>query len=142
MKTIVRAKGLGTAIILSALATASGCESVGIIDRDNIARSRYDRRDNDRRDRVDRDSRRDQIYGTVQDVDERRREIRVRENDGRTMVVRYDNNTRIAGRDREIRPDALRSGDEVSIRLEKGASGEQYADAIRVEDRGNRAWSR
>ena len=130
-------KKLGYTVFLGALMTVWGCESVGILERDNIARSRYEDRRDDRRvdnDRRDRD--RDQVYGTVQDVDERRREIRVRTDDGRTTIVRYDSNTRISDRDRDMRIDSLRSGDWVSIRLERGSGGgEQYADAIRVEDR-------
>lgn len=130
-------KKLGYTVFLGALMTVWGCESVGILERDNIARSRYeDRRDDRRGDNDRRDRDRDQVYGTVQDVDERRREIRVRTDDGRTTIVRYDSNTRISDRDRDMRIDSLRSGDWVSIRLERGSGGgEQYADAIRVEDR-------
>ena len=128
---------LGYIVLLGALMTVWGCESVGIMERENIARSRSGERRDDRRsdyDRRDRDS--DQVYGTVQDVDERRRQIRVRTDDGRTTVVRYDDNTRISDRDRAMRIDSLRSGDWVSIRLERSSGGgEQYADAIRVEDR-------
>jgi hypothetical protein len=113
------------------------------LDRESIADRRYgDRRDVGRGDRYDRDSRRDQVYGTVQDVDERRREVRVRTDDGRTTVVRYDNNTRIFDRDRDGRVSSLRAGDWVSIRLERDSRGEQYAEAIRIEDRRSSGWWR
>jgi hypothetical protein len=70
----------------------------------------------------------------IQDVDERRREIRVRTDDGGTSIVRYDGSTRISDGTRELRPDSLRSGDEISVRLGRSGAGEQYADAIRVID--------
>lgn len=136
-------KKLGCVLVLGSLITVWGCENVGIARRENIARNeRYsDRRDSDW-DRYDRDARRQQIYGTVQDVDERRREIRVRENDGRTTVVRYDSGTRITDGSRDMRPESLRSGDQVSIRLDRDSRGEQYAESIRVEERRSSGWWR
>jgi hypothetical protein len=146
MKTIIWTKKLGGALFVGALATVWGCESVSLLGRDTIEpgyeqRSDVDRRgDWDRRDRFDRDSRQSQVYGTVQDVDERRKEIRLRTDDGRTTVVRYDDNTRISGERGDERIGALRSGDLVSIRLERSSRGEQFADAIRVEDRRGSWW--
>jgi hypothetical protein len=142
MKPSILTKKLGWTLFLGTLTLAWGCESVGLLERDSIARRDDRRGDYDRRDRVDRDRDRDQVYGTVQEVDERRREIRVRTDDGRTTVVRYDNNTRISDGDRDMRIGALRSGDWVSIRLQRISGGEQYADAIRVEDRRGSGWSR
>lgn len=136
MKTGARRKQLGCAIILAAVTTAWGCESVGILERENIARRDRDRSD----ERRDRDRDRDRIYGVVQDVDERRREVRVRTDDGRSMTVRYDNSTRILNNDREIRIDALRAGDQVSIRLDRDSRGDQYAQNIRIEDRRGSWW--
>jgi hypothetical protein len=138
VKTCIWIKQLGSALLLGALITVLGCESVGILRRESIADRGYgDRRDVERRDsdRFDRDSRRDQVYGTVQDVDERRREIRLRTDDGRTTVVRYDSNTRFSDRSRDLRVDSLRSGDWVSVRLERNSGGEQHAESIRLEDR-------
>jgi hypothetical protein len=122
-------KKLGYTLVLGSVITVIGCEDVSLVRRENIARNeRY-------RDRDDRDVRRDRVYGSVQDVNERRSEIRVREDDGRTSVVRYDNRTRITDGNREIRPESLRSGDQVSIRVDRDSRGEQYAESIRVEDR-------
>jgi hypothetical protein len=130
MKTGKQMKQLGCALILAAVASAWGCESVGILERESIAR----------RDRDRSDERRDRIYGVVQDVDERRREVRVRTDDGRSMTVRYDNSTRILNGDREIKIDALRAGDQVSVRLDRDSRGDQYAQNIRIEDRRGSWW--
>jgi len=141
MKTNIWTKKLGYTLFLGALTLVWGCESVSLVNRDSVEPRYGERRDIDRRgewDRRDRD--RDQVYGTVQDVDERRREIRLRTDDGRTTIVRYDNNTRISDGRSDIRAASLRSGDLVSIRLERSSGGEQYAEAIRVEDRRGSWW--
>ena len=136
MKRTISIKKLGGAFALGVLTMVLGCESVAILPRDDVGdrRGYGDRRDADRRD-SDRDSPRDQVYGRVQDVNERRREIRVRTEDDRTSVVRYDDNTRISDGSRDIRADSLRDGDAVSIRLERNSDAGQYANTIRVENR-------
>lgn len=140
---------LGVTIFLGALGTVWGCESVSLIGRDTIEpgyeqRSDIERRDGgyDRRDRFGRDTAHNHIYGTVHDIDEGRREIRLRTDDGRTTVVRYDSRTRFfdANRDRDIEVASLRTGDSVAIQLERNSGGEQYANAIRVEDRRGSWW--
>jgi hypothetical protein len=133
-------KKLGGMLAIGALSLVFGCESVALLPRDNIAdRGSGDRRDEISRDRdrmaVERGSRRDEIFGTVQNVDERSREIRVRTNDGRSSIVRYDGSTRVSDGSRDLSPDSLRSGDEVSVRLGGDSRGEQYADSIRVLDK-------
>jgi hypothetical protein len=123
--------------MLGALGFTVGCESVALLPRDDIDRRSADQRADSRRDRFDA---RDEVYGTVQDVDERRREIRVRTEAGRTSIVRYDADTRISDGSRDLRPDALRSGDEVSVRFGRDRGGEDYATAIRVTDRRGSWW--
>jgi len=123
---------LGLALFVGALAIVWGCESVSLVGRDPVEPRYGDRRDSDRRG--------DQVYGTIQGVNERRREIRVRTDDGSTAVVKYDSNTRVFDGRRDIRVDSLRSGDLVSIQLERSSGGEQYAGAIRVEDRRGSWW--
>lgn len=118
--------------MIGAMTIMLGCESVALLPRDDINRRSADRRDDPRRDRFDA---RDEIRGTVQDVDERRREIRVRTDGGRTSIVRYDGNTRIYDGGRDIRPEALRSGDEVSVQFGRDRGGDDYAASIRVVDR-------
>lgn len=135
-------KTLGLAVLVAGLAAAWGCESVSLLGRDSVAEPRYgDRRDADRRGDYDRrDSRREQVYGTIQDIDERRNVIRVRADGGRTATIRYDSNTRVFDGRRDVRVEALRPGDQVSIELERSSGGEQYANAIRVEDRRGSWW--
>lgn len=137
---------VGGTMFLVALGTVWGCESVSLIGRESIEpgyeqRGDIERRgDYDRRDRLGRDSRQTQLYGTVQDVDERRREIRLRTDDDRTAVVRYDSSTRISDGSRDIQVDSLRTGDSVSIQVAGNSGGEQYANTIRVEDRRGSWW--
>ena len=148
MGTIFQVKNIGLVVLLGALTTAWGCESVGLLGRDSVDARYGDRRDvdrrgdYDRRDRDDRDIRRNQVTGVIQDVDERRRELRVRTDEGRTTTIRYNDRTEIRDRDRDIRANSLRSGDSVSIRLDRGSDGEQYAETIRVEDRRGSGWWR
>lgn len=133
---------LGVTMFLGALGTVWGCESVSLIGRDTIEPGYEQRSDIDRRDRFGRDTAQNHIYGTVQDIDERRREIRLRTDDRRTTVVRYDSRTRFfdANRDRDIEVASLRTGDSVAIQLERNSGDEQYANAIRVEDRRGSWW--
>jgi hypothetical protein len=145
MKAISPVNRFGLILLLGALTTAWGCESVSLIGRESVE-PRYgdgrsiDRRGDYGRERYGSDRSRDQVFGTVQDVDGRRREIRVRTDDGRTAVVRYDSNTRVIDGRRDAGIDSLRSGDMVSIQLDRSSGGEQYADAIRVEDRRGSWW--
>jgi hypothetical protein len=139
VKKIFAMRKIGGALAIGAFSLVLGCESVALLPRESIAeRGSGDRRDEINRDRdriaVERDSRRDEIFGTVQNVDERSREIRVRTDDGRSSIVRYDGSTRVSDGSRDLRPDSLRSGDEISVRLARSGAGEQYADAIRVID--------
>jgi hypothetical protein len=137
MDKIVSMTKLGSLLTLGALSLALGCERVALLPRGDVDGGGYsDRRADERRDsdRVERDARRNEVFGRIQDVDERRREIRVRTDDGGTSIVRYDGSTRISDGTRELRPDSLRSGDEISVRLGRSGAGEQYADAIRVID--------
>ena len=83
MNRVLSMKKLGDALAIGALSLVFGCESVALLPRENIAdRGSGDRREEISRDRDrsagERDSRRDEILGTVQNVDERNREIRVR----------------------------------------------------------------
>lgn len=141
-------KRLGGTLVIGAVATLMGCESVALLPRDDIGdrRGYENRRDSDRRygDRYDRDLRREQVYGTVQDVNERRREIQIRTDEDRTAIVRYDDNTRISDERGDIRATSLRAGDRVSVRIERSSGGEDYAGSIRLEDRrgSSRGWWR
>lgn len=141
MKTDCWTKKIGYGVLVGGLITVWGCESVGILGRDTVdqrgaeQRTGIERRgDFDRRDARDRDARRSEISGTVDRIDERSREIHLRTDDGKTTAVRYDTATRAMDGSREMDVASLRRGDRVSIELDRGPRGEQYADAIRLSD--------
>jgi hypothetical protein len=117
-----------------------GCENIGFINRDepySTADRRGDRYRDHRGDAIrDRNLARDEVVGTVEDVDERRNEIHLRTREGRMMVIRYDAGTNVYNRDRELRVRDLRRGDQILVRLDRNSRGEQYAEAIRMNDRG------
>ena len=139
---------LGLTLFISALVTAWGCENVSLVGRETLDSSYGGRREIDRRygndygrDRFEDNWRRQQISGTVEAVDEQRREIRLRaQGDGLTLV-RYDRHTRIFDGGRNLPVGSLRPGDQVSIQLDRSSSGEPYAYAIRVEDQRD-SWRR
>lgn len=128
----------GYGLLVGALVSVSGCESVGILGRDSVdgaadRRTGIERRgDFDRRDARTEASRRSEISGTVDRIDQRSREIHVRDDDGRTTTVRYDTGTRLSDGGRDMNIESLRPGDRVFIEIDRGSRGEQYADAIRL----------
>jgi len=117
-----------------------GCENIGFINRDEpytTADRRGDRYRDYRGDAIrDRNLARDEVVGTVEDVDERRNEIHLRTREGRLMVIHYDSGTNVSNRDRDLRVRDLRRGDQILVRLDRNSRGEQYAEAIRMNDRG------
>jgi len=111
---------------------AAGCESIALMPRPDI-----DERDRD----VPRDSRsnvpRDEIVGTVERIDKGRNEIQLRTTDARVVTIKYDPSTLVYNRDREVGIDALHPRDLILARVSRGSGGEQYADVIRLNDRGD-----
>jgi hypothetical protein len=90
---------------------------------------------------IPRDSRsnvpRDEIVGTVERIDKGRNEIQLRTTDARVVTIKYDPSTLVYNRDREVGIDALRPRDLILARVSRGSGGEQYADVIRLNDRGD-----
>jgi hypothetical protein len=74
----------------------------------------------------------DEVTGTVQKVDQNRREIQLRTTEGRMTVIKYDPATVVYNREREMPVDDLRYGDLILIKVVKNNRGEQYADLIRL----------
>ena len=95
-----------------------------------------DRRDSERRPEnrsdVTRPQAADEVTGTVQKVDQNRREIQLRTTEGRMTVIKYDPATVVYNREREMPVDDLRYGDLILIKIVKNNRGEQYADLIRL----------
>jgi len=129
------------ASVLPLIVAAWGCESVALIGRPDVDRGEttsLERRPDYRGDRDirDRSVARDEVVGTVERIDERRNEIHLRTTDGRMTMVKYEPSTVVYARDRELRVDSLRRGDLILVRLDRNSRGEQYADVIRMNDRG------
>jgi len=133
-------------VALLLIIAASGCESIALmprpdVDRDEVARSGIDRgseieRGKDARGGVyDRSSPRDEIVGTVQRVDVRDRTIQLRTTEGQLIPIKFDPDTVMYSRDRELPVDSLRYGDLIAVQVKRNAQGEQHADVIRMNDR-------
>lgn len=123
--------------LVAALLTG-GCESIALLPRQSIEgslnRGDIDQRDRQRESRTDlpRDRAGDEVTGTVQKVDQNRREIHLRTTDARMVIIKYDPATVVYSRDQEIVVDSLRYGDLILVKVVKNSRGEQYADLIRV----------
>ena len=141
MKQKARTKLLAAAPLVI-LISSTGCESIALLprptidDRGDVSRQDLDRRELDRRpeSRGDVASPRgtDEVTGTVQKVDQNRREIQLRTTEGRMTVIKYDPATVVYNREREMPVDDLRYGDLILIKVVKNNRGEQYADLIRL----------
>lgn len=124
---------------------AWGCENIAVLPRKDISddlKRRGGERDRVARERTDRDRDirestlpRNEIVGTVQRIDESRREIQLRTTEGQTVRIKYDDNTPVFNRDRELRVASLNYGDQILVRLDSNSSGERYANVIRMNDR-------
>ena len=145
MKQNSRIKIVHLALLL--LFTSAGCESIALLPRPSIDdRVDNNRRDSDRRelDRRELDRRpegraeiprprdADEVTGTVQKLDQNRREIQLRTTEGRMTVIKYDPATVVYNREREMPVDELRYGDLILVKIVKNNRGEQYADLIRL----------
>ena len=141
MKQNSRAKMIAVAPLMF-LVVSAGCESIAlrprpaIDDRADVSRRDLDRRDLERRPEnraeIPRSRAVDEVTGTVQKVDQNRREIQLRTTEGRLTVIKYDPATVVYNRDREMPVDELRYGDLILIKVVKNNRGEQYADLIRL----------
>jgi hypothetical protein len=129
---------LGGVALFGLVIGATGCESIALMPRPDIDEpARRIERDRD----IPRDSRsnvpRDEVVGTVERVDKARNEIQLRTTDARVVTIKYDPSTLVYNRDREVGIDALRPRDLILARVSRGSGGEQYADVIRLNDRGD-----
>jgi hypothetical protein len=136
MKQNSRAKMIAVAPLVF-LVSSAGCESIALLPRPSIDdRADVSRRDLERppesRAEMPRSQATDELTGTVQKVDQNRREIQLRTTEGRMTVIKYDPATVVYNRDREMPIDDLRYGDLILIKVIKNNRGEQYADLIRL----------
>jgi hypothetical protein len=129
---------LALVALLGLVIGATGCESIALMPRPDIDEpARRVERDRD----IPREGRsnvpRDEVVGTVERVDKARNEIQLRTTDARVVTIKYDPSTLVYNRDREVGIDALRPRDLILARVSRGSGGEQYADVIRLNDRGD-----
>ena len=77
--------------------------------------------------------------GTLQRVDDSRREILVRTRN-EVVPLKYGPRTVVYDRDRELRVADLHNGDEVAIQLGRHGGYDRYADVIRMNDRRSQSY--
>jgi hypothetical protein len=121
----------GMTLCALALLLAAGCESVALMPRPDID----DRAGNGRAAQPDRYAHdraapqsRGEVVGTVERVDDIRREIHLRTDDRRNVVLKYDPSTLVLDRDRQFSVGDLRSGDFVRAEPSRG----EYVDVIHI----------
>jgi hypothetical protein len=125
------------AFILSVL---SACESVALMPRPDMdqrdtVRGQTSREPLSGRLEREPDRSKREVVGTVQRVDEARREIHLRTGDRNLMVLRYDPRTVVYDRDRTLAVADLRQGDEIAAQPFRNSGYDSYVDVIRMVDR-------
>lgn len=74
------------------------------------------------------------VMGEVRYVDARAREIELRSESGRTVIVRYDNRTRVTYRQKDYSMSNLEPGDYVAMRTQQDRDGRLYTDLVAVRE--------
>lgn len=72
-----------------------------------------------------------QVNGTIQNVDTRNQQVVLRQPDGSTVAISYDNRTQVTYQNQSYAVTALERGDEVSARLQNTGNS-YYTDLIQV----------
>jgi hypothetical protein len=73
-----------------------------------------------------------QLSGTVAGLDTRTQQIGVRQSNGQTVALSYDNQTRVVYQDRLYNVTSLENGDEIVARIASGNNGTYYTDSVLV----------
>lgn len=73
-----------------------------------------------------------QVAGTIQNVDTRGRRIAIRQSNGQTVQLQFDDNTQVVYQNQRYPVTALEYGDEVVARVQAGNDNSYYTDAIEV----------
>lgn len=74
-----------------------------------------------------------QLSGTVQSVDTRNQVIDLRQSNGQTVAVQYDNDTQVVYNNQNYRVSNLESGDQVTAQIQTTNSGGYYTSYIQVD---------
>lgn len=73
-----------------------------------------------------------QANGTIQSVDTRSQQVFVRQSDGSTIGLAYDNRTQVVYNNQNYAVTALEYGDQVRARISNNGNGSYYTDYIEV----------
>lgn len=74
-----------------------------------------------------------QVSGTIQGVDTRSRQIGIRQSNGQTVAVSYDNQTQVVFQNQNYPVTALENGDQVTLRIQSANNGGYYTDLVQVD---------
>ena len=74
-----------------------------------------------------------EVSGTVQNIDSRRQEISIRQPNGQSVLVGYDNRTQVVYQNQTYSVNSLEYGDDVTARVSSGnGASNYYTDYIQV----------
>lgn len=73
-----------------------------------------------------------QVEGTVQAVDTRNQQLSLQQNNGQSVSLQWDNNTRVIYQNRAYSVTSLDPGDQVSAYIQQLQNGGYYADSVVV----------
>ena len=73
-----------------------------------------------------------QMSGTVQGLDARNETLFIRQNDGTTIAVRYDDRTEVVYQNQRYSVGSLENGDQITARIQDNGNNNYYTDYIQV----------
>lgn len=73
-----------------------------------------------------------QLSGSVQSVNTQSQQIGVRQSNGQTAWLGYDNNTQVVYQNQNYSPTALESGDQVTANIQDNGNGAYYTNYVQV----------
>lgn len=76
-------------------------------------------------------SQQSQLTGTIQNVDTRSQQISIRQSNGQTATVTFDDRTQVSYQNQNYPVTALEYGDEVTARIQRGGNS-SYTDLVQV----------
>jgi hypothetical protein len=74
-----------------------------------------------------------QVSGTVQRVDSRYQQISLSQNNGQTVAVNYDNNTKVVYQNQTYSVASLEYGDRITARIQQTQNNSYYTDYVEVD---------
>lgn len=73
-----------------------------------------------------------QVSGTIDGVDTRNQQIGLRQSNGRTVGISFDNNTRVVYQNQNYNVTSLERGDQVTVRVQQNGNS-YYTDLVQVD---------